>query len=147
MNHYTRNMNPAGLEQQEHQSGKSKIAGFAARISLLILMIFFAIAAQMHLRVEIERLNKRVSELQGKIAQLNVQCKNERNRKEMLTGWQNIQAKIRKHRLNLRDAESRQISYLELDAPRSFRRSIQTAQTEKIRPRNRTGQSYATMKY
>ena len=31
MNHYTRNMNPAGLEQKEHQSGKSKIAGFAAR--------------------------------------------------------------------------------------------------------------------
>ena len=145
MNHYTRNMNPAGQEQQERQSGKSTIAGFAARISLLILMIFFAIAAQMHLRVEIERLNKRISQLQEKIAELNVQCKNERNRKEMLTGWQNIQTKIRKHRLNLRAAASSQVSYLELGAPRSFRRSIQTAQTEKIRPR--AGQSFARARY
>ena len=145
MNHYTKNMNPGSMEPQNHQSGKSTIAGFAARISLLILMIFFAISAQMHLRVEIERLNKRVSELQDKIAQLNVQCKNERNRKEMLTGWQNIQAKIKRHRLNLRAAESSQVSYLELGTPRSFHRSIQTAQTERIRPR--TGQSLARVRY
>ena len=145
MNHYTRNMNPAGREQQELQSEKRKIAGFAARISLLILMIFFAIAAQMHLRVEIERLNKRISQLQDKIAELNVQCKNERNRKEMLTGWQNIHAKIRKHRLNLRDAEPRQISYLELRAPRSFRRSFQTVQSEK--PRSTARQTYARVGY
>ena len=145
MNHYTRNMNPTGREQQDSRTEKSKIAGFAARISLLILMIFFAIAGQMHLRVEIERLNKRISELQGKIAQLNVQCKNERNRKEMLTGWQNIQAKISKHRLNLRAAEHRQVSYIELGAPRSFRRSIRTAQME--RAGSRTGQSYARVKY
>ena len=145
MNHYTRNMSPAGTEQQKRQSEKSQIAGFAARVSLLILLIFFAIAAQMHLRVEIERLNKRISQLQEKIAELNVQCKNERNRKEMLTGWQNIHAKIRKHRLHLRDAEPRQISYLELRAPRSFRRSFQTVQSEKHR--SPAGQAYARVKY
>ena len=76
MNTYTRSMTPEAADRTSSAGGKMKFAGFAGRISLLILLIFFAISAQMHLRVEIERLNKRAMQIRMEISELNVQCTN-----------------------------------------------------------------------
>lgn len=128
MNTYARNLNPETVKINKNQEGRIKFAGFAAKVSFLILLIFFAIAAQMHLRAEIERLNKRATGMQAKISQLNVQCTNLRNRKEMLTGWQHIQSRIRHFHLKLRQADHRQVSHISLDLPRSARRNFRTVQ-------------------
>ena len=125
MNSYTRNMNQEAEERKNSSGGqKMKAAGFAGRISALILLIFLAISAQMHLRAEIERLNKRATQVQLEIGRLNVQCTNLRNRKEKLTGWKNVNSKIRRYRLGLRDAEHRQISYIRIQPPRDLGRTL-----------------------
>lgn len=124
MNTYTRSMAQETAERNNAAEGKMKFAGFAARISLLILLIFFAISAQMHLRVEIERMNKQAAKIRMEINELNVKCTNLRNRKEKLTGWENIHARIQKYRLGLRDADHLQISYISLSAPRGVSRTL-----------------------
>ena len=130
MNAYTRNQGTEVISQDKMQAKRARLAGFAARISGMILLIFIAIAAQMHLRVEIERMNKRATEIRAEISLLNVQCTNLRNRKEMLTGWQNIQTKIQSYRLGLREADHRQVSYITLEAPRAVRKTLRPVQVE-----------------
>ena len=143
MNAYTRNQNTEELNREKMQGSRIKLAGFAAKISGLIVMIFIAIAAQMHLRVEIERLNKRSTEIRAEISQLNVQCTNLRNRKEKLTSWQHIQSRIHNYRLGLREADHRQISYITLEPPRAVRKTLRPAQSGS---RSRTGETYASIK-
>ena len=135
MNSYTRNMNPEAGERKDPAAGKMKFAGFAAGISSLILLIFFAISAQMHLRAEIERLNKRATQIRSDISRLNVQCTNLRNRREKLTGWQNINSKIRRYRLGLRDAEHRQISYIRIRPPRELGRTLRPVASRSMKKR------------
>jgi len=128
MNAYTRNQNTEGISRDKLQDKRARLAGFAARISGMIVLIFIAIAAQMHLRVEIERMNKRATEIRAEISLLNVQCTNLRNRKEKLTSWQNIQNRIHRYGLGLREAEHHQISYITLDAPRAVRKTLRPVQ-------------------
>ena len=45
MNAYTRNQNTEGVSREKLQNSRVKLAGFAARISCMIIMIFIAIAA------------------------------------------------------------------------------------------------------
>ena len=142
MNTYTRNMNPEIQEYGKDPSanGKMTFAGFAAKISLLILMIFFAVYAQMYLRAGIERLNKQAITIQAHINQTNVKCTNLRNRREQLTSWENIHARISHYRLGLREANHRQVARISpesLQMPRKNLRPIrrQTAERDSARPR------------
>ena len=125
MNTYTRNLNTEnpGSGSDPVRGIRIGLTGFAARISLILLLIFFAIAGQMHLRAEIERLNKQASRIQVEINQLNVQCTHVRNRKESLTGWNHIREKIHRYRLGLRDADHRQVSTISL-RPGAVRKTL-----------------------
>ena len=142
MNAYTRNQNTEGVDREKLQSSRVKLAGFAAKISGMIVMIFIAIAAQMHLRVEIERMNKRTAEIRTEIGLLNVQCKNLRNRKEKLTSWQHIQTRIQHYKLGLREADHNQIAYITLEPPRAARKTLRPVQNTAKTP-NRGKQTYA----
>ena len=128
MNAYTRNQGTEVISRDKMQDKRVKLAGFAARISGMILLIFLAIATQMHLRVEIERMNKRATEIRAEISLLNVQCTNLRNRKEKLTSWRDIQAKIQHYKLGLREAEHNQIAYITLEPPRAVRKTLRPVQ-------------------
>ena len=143
MNAYTRNQNAEGINSEKVQGSRIRLAGFAAKVSGLIVMIFIAIAAQMHLRVEIERMNKRSSEIQAEISQLNVQCTNLRNHKDRLTSWQHIQTRIHNYRLGLREADHRQITYITLEPPRAVRKTLRPAQSG----RTTAKETYASVRY
>ena len=132
------------ISQDKMQAKRVRLAGFAARISGMILLIFIAIAAQMHLRVEIERMNKRATEIRAEISLLNVQCTNLRNRKEKLTSWQNIHNRIERYGLGLREAEHHQITYITLETPRAVRKTLRPVQkTAGRRMAKRGRQEYA----
>lgn len=144
MNAYTRNQGTEVISQDKMQAKRARLAGFAARISGMILLIFIAIAAQMHLRVEIERMNKRASEIRAEISLLNVQCTNLRNRKEKLTSWQNIHSRIERYGLGLREAEHHQITYITLEPPRAVRKTLRPVEkTAGHRMTKRGRQEYA----
>ena len=132
MNNYTRNLNSengtsGGRDAAAHK--RTGIAAAAAKVSLFFLLIFGAIAAQMHLRAGIERLNKRSTEIGAQIRQLNAQCTSMRNRKERLTDWPQIQAKIKHYRLGLQGADHRQISHITLISPRGPRKNLRFTRT------------------
>ena len=131
MNIYTRNLSTENLGAGGTAAGsRSHIAGTAAKICLLLLMIFFAIAGQVHLRAEIERLNKEATRIRKDIHELNVLYTNARNKREELTGWGNVQVKIKQYKLGLRSREYRQVSKLDVTPVRPLRRTLQTAQTD-----------------
>ena len=135
MNSYTRNMNLEAEERKNSAGAKKKIGMLAVGISTLILLIFFAISAQMHLRAEIERLNKRAMVIQSEIGQLNVQYTNLRNRKEKLTRWQNVSSQIQRYRLGLRDADHRQISYITIQPPRGISKELRPVVSQNMEKR------------
>ena len=131
MNIYTRNLSTENLGSGGPAAGsRFHIAGTAARICLLLLMIFFAIAGQVHLRAEIEKLNKEATKIRKEIHELNVLYTNARNKREELTGWGNVQAKIKQYKLGLRSREYRQVSKLEVTPVRPLRRTLQTVQAD-----------------
>ena len=131
MNTYTRNMNPEnpGFAGSAAANGKISFAGFAAKITLLILLIFFAVYAQMYLRAEIERLNKRAVAIQASINQRNMQCTNLRNQREALTSWDHISSRITRYRLGLRAASPRQITRLTVNGGRGSQRTVQAVRS------------------
>ena len=140
MNTYTRNMNQESREfgKAASESGKMTFAGFAIKISLLILLIFFAVYVQMYLRAGIERLNKQALAIQTHINQTNVKCTNLRNRREQLTSWENVHSKISQYRLGLREANHRQVARIPLDSlrtPRKNQRIVRSAERDSGRPR------------
>ncbi|MBO4646636.1 MAG: hypothetical protein J5806_00590 [Lentisphaeria bacterium] len=141
MNTYTRNMNQENQEfgKAAAENGKMTFAGFAAKISLLILLIFFAVYAQMYLRAGIERMNKQALAIQAHINQTKVKCTNLRNHREQLTSWENIQTKISQYRLGLRAANHRQVAHIPLDSQRTVRKNqpqVRTAERDSARPRS-----------
>ena len=142
MNAYTRNQGTEVISREKMQNKRAKLAGFAAKVSGMILLIFIAIAVQMHLRVEIERMNKRATEIRTEISLLNVQCTNLRNRKEKLTSWQHIQTRIQHYRLGLREAEHNQIAYITLEPPRAARKTLRPVQ-KTVKNLSRGKQIYA----
>ena len=131
MNIYTRNLSTENLGSGGSAAGsRFRSAGTAARVCLLIVMIFGAIAGQVHLRAEIERLNKEAAKIRKEINELNVLYTNIRNKREELTGWSSVQAKIKHYRLGLRSREYRQVSRLDVTPVRPIRRTLQTAQSD-----------------
>ena len=131
MNIYTRNLSTENLGAGGPAAGsRFRIAGIAARICFLILLIFGAIAGQVHLRAEIERLNKEATKIRKEINELNVLYTNIRNKREELTGWKNVQAKIKHYRLGLRSREYRQVSKLDVAPVRPVRRALQTVRSD-----------------
>ena len=141
MNNYTRNMDPEIREfgNGRAANGRLTFAGFAVKISLLILLIFFAVYTQMYLRAGIERMNKQALAIQAHINQTNVKCTNLRNRREQLTSWENIHAKLSHYRLGLREANHRQVARIPLDSQRTIRKNqpqVRTAERDSARPRS-----------
>ena len=132
MNSYTRNLSTESLSSGGNGTTGSRFhsAGTAARICLLILLIFGAIAAQVHLRAEIERLNKEATRIRKEISELNVLYTNVRNKREMLTGWENVQTQIKRHRLGLRSREYRQVSRLQFATPRKLNKTLRPVQAD-----------------
>lgn len=131
MNIYTRNLSTENLGTGGTAAGsRFHIAGTAARICLLILLIFGAIAGQVHLRAEIERLNKEATQIRRDIHDLNVLYTNARNKREELTGWKNVQAKIKHYKLGLRSREYRQVSKLDVTPIRPRRHALPTVQAD-----------------
>ncbi|MBQ9338565.1 MAG: hypothetical protein IJS14_14840 [Lentisphaeria bacterium] len=132
MNIYTRNLSTENLGPAGSAPAGNRFHGAwtAAKICLLIVMIFGAIAAQVHLRAKIERLNKEGTKIRKEINELNILYTNARNKRAMLTSWENIQVQIKRHKLGLRSREYRQVSRLEINTPRRPNKTLRPVRAE-----------------
>lgn len=131
MNIYTRNLSTENLGSGGTVTGsKFHTAWTAGIICLLMLLIFAAIAEQIRLRAQIEKLNSKATKLRKEINEFNVLYTNIRNRREELTGWENVQAKIKHYKLGLRSRDYQQVSKLDVVPVRPQRHSFVSAQAD-----------------
>ncbi len=146
MNTYTKTLKSDGVEHitpvRPHHS-KPWLLGFAVRISLICLLIFCAVAYRINFNAKIETLNKRAAQIRTQLKELNIQVYNLRNRREELTAWPSISAKITRYQLGLREADYRQISYVSLMDPPIPRKKVLKQKLSSDTRTKRTAEEYA----
>lgn len=144
MNTYTRNLKTksGGTVRNETKDGKTGLAWFAVRISILCLFIFGAVLCRIYFTAKTDRLNTHAMKVRSQIREVNNQIYNMRNRREELTAWPYISSKIRQYHLELREADYRQVSQLILrDTPRYGGKALRTSYASSRQ--NNSGQKYA----
>lgn len=144
MKTYTKDLTRESSEGQHyHSTGKSWLAWFALRISLICLMIFGAVACRVYLSAEIEIMNKQAARIETQAREVNIQISNYRNRKEKLTSWPVISRKIAQYHLKLQEADYRQISYTRLLPELKGSRKYLSMSMPQVRPAKMTARDYA----
>ncbi len=118
MNTYTRSLkeeSAAGAVPRQRRDGaKPWFFAFAVKIILMCAFIFAAVTCRVRYNAKIESLNKEAAKIQMRIRKINLITANLRNKREELTAYPYISAKIKQYNLGLREADYRQISYLRI---------------------------------
>ena len=142
MNTYTRSLKDGAetvVTSRQHQPVKKPwFFAFAIKIILMCAFIFGAVTCRVMYNAKIEALNKEATKIQMRIRKINLITANLRNKREELTAYPYISAKIKQYKLGLREADYRQISYLRIiDLPEKRARKQHIVSSErKYRERN-----------
>ena len=142
MNTYTRSLKDGAetvVSARQRQPGKKPwFFAFAVKIILMCAFIFGAVTCRIRYNAKIEALNKEATKIQMRIRKINLITANLRNKREELTAYPYISAKIKQYNLGLRAADYHQISYLRIiDLPekRAAKRHVVSSE-RKYRERN-----------
>ena len=118
MNTYTRSLKEegagTGASRSRRDGTKPWFFAFAVKIILMCAFIFAAVTCRVRYNAKIESLNKEANRIQMRIRKINLISANLRNKREELTAYPYISAKIKQYNLGLREADYRQISYLRI---------------------------------
>ena len=109
MNQFTKKTSPSGDGAEPGRQTSPWIAGLIFKMALMMIIIFAAFFARVHLNDKTEQLarektliTKQIQERQTEIQSLRIQIAN-------LRRWENINAKIREYNLALRSANPSQL--------------------------------------
>lgn len=109
MNQFTKKTSPSGDGAETGRQTSPWIAGLIFKMALMMIIIFAAFFARVHLNDKTEQLarektliTKQIQERQTEIQSLRIQIAN-------LRRWENINAKIREYNLALRSANPSQL--------------------------------------
>ena len=112
MNQFTKKTSPSGDGAETGRQNTPWIAGLIFKMALMMIIIFAAFFARVHLNDKTEQLarektliTKQIQERQTEIQSLRIQIAN-------LRRWENINAKIREYNLALRSANPSQLRYM-----------------------------------
>ena len=124
MNTYTRSLKDGSetivTSRQRQPDRKPWVFAFAVKIILMCSFIFAAVTCRVMYNARIEALNKEATKIQMRIKRINLITSNLRSKREELTAFPYITAKIRQYQLGLREADYRQVSYIKMiDTPES----------------------------
>lgn len=118
MNTYTRGLKDGSVAsvstRQRHSAGQPWVFGFAVKIILMCSFIFAAVTCRIMYNAKTEALNKEATRIQMKIKRINLMTANLRNKREELTAFPYINAKIKQYKLGLREADYRQVSFIKI---------------------------------
>jgi len=122
MNTYTRALRDgpesSALPRGHRTAKKPWFFGFAIKVILMCACIFGAVTCRIGYNAKIGALNKEATMIRARIQHINLINANLRDKREQLTAYPHIAAKIEKYKLGLRAADYRQISYIKiLDLP------------------------------
>ena len=109
MNQFTKKTSPSGDGTETGRQNTPWIAGLIFKMALMMIIIFAAFFARVHLNDKTEQLarekaliTRQIQERQTEIQSLRIQIAN-------LRRWENINAKIREYNLALRSANPSQL--------------------------------------
>ena len=109
MNHFTKKTSPSDDGAETGRQNTPWIAGLIFKMALMMIIIFAAFFARVHLNDKTEQLarektliTRQIQERQTEIQSLRIQIAN-------LRRWENINAKIREYNLALRAANPSQL--------------------------------------
>ena len=118
MNTYTRSLKDGSetivTSRQRQPDRKPWFFAFAVIVILMCSFIFAAVTCRVMYNARIEALNKEATKIQMRIRKINLISANLRNKREELTAYPYISAKIKQYNLGLRAADYRQVSYLRI---------------------------------
>ena len=118
MNQFTRKTTPSGDGAEKGRQNTPWIAGLIFKMALMMIIIFAAFFARVHLNDKTEqlaaeksRISKQIRDRQTEIQTLKIQLAE-------LKSWENISSKIRQYNLALRAVNPSQVRYMKrFDGP------------------------------
>ncbi len=144
MNQFTRKTTPSGDDAEKGHQNTPWIAGLIFKMALMMIIIFAAFFARVHLNDKTEQrarekalITKQIQERQTEIQSLRIQIAN-------LRRWDNINAKIREYNLALRSANPSQLRQMKrfdasVDTPSNFNGDTRVADTSAGIPGSENG--------
>ena len=112
MNQFTRKTTPSGDGAEKGRQNTPWIAGLIFKMALMMIIIFAAFFARVHLNDKTEQLAREASNIQKQIEEKDKEIKMKQFELAQLKSWENINAKIRQHNLALHAVNPNQVRYM-----------------------------------
>ena len=109
MNQFTKKTSPSGDGAETGRQTSPWIAGLIFKMALMMIIIFAAFFARVHLNDKTEQLAREKTLITKQIQERQTEIQSLRLEKEKLCSWENVNAKIREYNLALRSANPSQL--------------------------------------
>ena len=112
MNQFTKKTNPAEDGAGTGRTQTPWVAGLIFKMALIMSIIFAAFCARVHLNDKTEQFAREAVELRKQIEEKQKEIKMKEFELAQLKSWENINAKIRQHKLALHAVNPSQVRYM-----------------------------------
>ena len=112
MNQFTKKTNPSEDGAGAGRTQTPWVAGLIFKMALIMSIIFAAFCARVHLNDKTEQLAREANEIRKQIEEKQKEIKMKEFELAQLKSWDNINAKIRQHKLALHAVNPSQVRYM-----------------------------------
>ena len=112
MNKFTKKTNPPEPGPETGHRKTPWVAGLLIKMGVMMIIIFIAFCARVHLNDKTERLAREKSRITEEIREKRTEIQTLIAQRETLRSWDNINSKIRQYNLALRAVNPSQVRYM-----------------------------------
>ena len=112
MNKFTKKNNPSEPGPETGHKKTPWVAGLLIKMAAMMVVIFIAFCARVHLNDKTERLAREKSRIMEEIREKRTEIQTLVAKRETLRSWDNINSKIRQYNLALRAVNPSQVRYM-----------------------------------
>ena len=134
MNQFTKKTNPSEAETGTGRTKTPWVAGLIIKMAAMMIVIFIAFCARVHLNDKTEQLAREKSRILEEIREKRTEIQALNTQLAALRSWDNINAKIRQYNLALRAVNPSQVRYMkrfegQVDMPSLYGSDARVADT------------------
>ena len=112
MNHFTKKTNPSDPGSEIGRTKTPWVAGLIIKMGLMMIIIFIAFCARVHLNDKTEQLARKKTRITEEIREKRTEIQTLVAQRESLRSWDNINKKINQYNLALRAVNPSQVRYM-----------------------------------
>ncbi len=112
MNQFTKKTNPSEPGVETGQTQTPWVAGLLIKMGMMMVVIFAACYARVHLNDKTEQLAREKARITEEIREKRTEIQTLVAQREALRSWDNINSKIRQYNLALRSVNPSQVRYM-----------------------------------